>query len=51
VTPRNREIAWGRRRLDYFRHALETHGASNLATENVKGEAAHPERDAAIVID
>ena len=51
VTLRNCTVAWGPQPPDYFRHALETHGASNLVTENFKGKAAHPECDAAIVTD
>lgn len=49
VTLRNCSVVWGGQRPDYFGHALETHGVSNLTTENFRGTAAHPERDAAIV--
>lgn len=49
VTLRNCEVIWGEHRPDYFTHALETENVANLTLENFKGEAAHPERDPAII--
>ncbi len=43
-------IAWGDNRPDYFTHALEAHDVTGLTHPDFIGEAAHPERDAAIAI-
>ena len=43
-------IGWGTNRPDYFTHALEAHDVTALTHPGFTGEAAHPERDAAIVI-
>ncbi len=51
VTLRHCEVVWGAARPDYWGHALEAHAAEHLAVENFKGEAAHPQRFAAIYTD
>jgi hypothetical protein len=45
VTLRNCKVVWGRNRPDYFGHAAEAHDVTDLAIDNLKGTAAHPERD------
>jgi hypothetical protein len=44
-------VTWGVNRPDYFTYAVEGEDVTNLRIENFKGEAAHPERDKAMVID
>ena len=44
------KIAWGAKPPDYFTHALEAESVSNLALTRFTGDAAHPERDQAILI-
>ena len=44
------KIGWGKNRPDYFSHALEAHDVTGLGYPDFIGEAAHPERDAAVVI-
>ena len=51
VTLRNCEVRWGDSRPDYFGPALEAHGVEGLVLENFKGDAAHPQRDKATLID
>jgi hypothetical protein len=43
-------MSWGGNRPDYFTHALEAEKVSALALTRFSGEAAHPERDEAVVI-
>jgi hypothetical protein len=43
-------VAWGENRPDYYTHALEAEDVTGLQISRFAGEAAHPERDAAIVI-
>jgi hypothetical protein len=43
-------VAWGANRPDYFTHALEAEQVTGLALSQFTGEAAHPERDEAILI-
>ena len=43
-------VAWGSSRPDYFTHALEAEQVTELQLTQFDGEAAHPERDAAILI-
>jgi hypothetical protein len=50
VTLRNCQVVW-QSRPDYFRHAIESHGVENLKLEGFQGEAAQPDRDAALVRD
>jgi polygalacturonase len=50
VTVRDCSVNWGSNRPDYFTHALEAEQAANVAITRLKGEAAHPERDQAILI-
>ncbi len=50
VVVKDCKIAWGANRPDWFTHALEAEAASNLAITRFSGEAAHPERDEAILI-
>jgi polygalacturonase len=49
VVLKNCHVAWGNNRPDYFTHALETEDVTGLKLSGFKGEAAHPERDKAIV--
>lgn len=50
VTLKDCRIGWGSNRPDYFTHALEAHDVTGLAWPGFTGEAAHPERDAAIAV-
>ena len=43
-------VAWGANRPDYFTNALEAEQVTGLAFTEFAGEAAHPERDEAILI-
>ena len=43
-------VAWGANRPDYFTHALEAEQVTGLGLTQFAGEAAHPERDEAILI-
>ena len=51
VVLRNCRVDWGENRPEYYGHALESHRVQDLVVENFRGEAAHPERDAAQLID
>ena len=42
-------VAWGGNRPEYFTHALETDDVTGLEITGFVGEAAHPERDSAVV--
>ncbi len=50
VTLKDSKIAWGEKRPDYFTYALETESVTNLGLARFTGDAAHPERDPAILI-
>ena len=50
VTVRDSAIEWGKDRPDYFTHALEAERVTNLALTRFTGDAAHPERDAAVLV-
>ena len=43
-------VAWGESPPEYFTHALETDDVSELRITGFQGEAAHPERDSAVLI-
>jgi polygalacturonase len=43
-------ISWGANRPEYFTHALEAEAVTALAITRLTGEAAHPERDPAILV-
>ena len=43
-------VKWGDKRPDYFTHALEAESVTGLELTAFAGEAAHPERDADIVL-
>jgi len=43
-------VNWGKNCPDYFTNALEAEAATNLRLTRFAGEAAHPERDEAVVI-
>jgi hypothetical protein len=47
VTLRNCEVVWGSR-PDNFSHAIEAIDVSGLSVEGFRGEAAHPDSDAAV---
>jgi polygalacturonase len=51
VTLRNCKVVWGDNRPHYFGHAIEAHDVAELQIENIRGTAAHPERDAPIRIE
>jgi polygalacturonase len=42
VTVRNSSVRWGANRPEYFAHALESHGVTGLAVQNLTGESAFP---------
>ena len=44
-------VTWGQNLPDYYAHALEARHAPGLKLENFQGEAPHPERGDAIVIE
>jgi hypothetical protein len=50
VTLENCSVNWGGNRPDYFTSALEAENVTGLRLTGFKGEAAHPGRDAAIVV-
>jgi polygalacturonase len=50
VIVRDCKVNWGANRAEYFTHALEAAQTSNLAITRLTGDAAHPERDQAILI-
>ena len=50
VSLRRCRIGWGSNRPDYFTHALEAHDVTGLTYPDFTGEAAHPGRDAAIMV-
>ncbi|HKE24049.1 MAG TPA: glycosyl hydrolase family 28 protein [Bryobacteraceae bacterium] len=50
VTVRDSAVEWGSKRPDYFTHALEAERVTNLALTRFTGEAAHPARDAAVLV-
>ena len=50
VTLQNCKLSWGQNRPDYFTHALEAEDVTELKYPGFVGEAAHPERDKAIVV-
>jgi hypothetical protein len=50
IVVRNSHVIWGVHRPDYYGSALEAHDVTGLVTENFKGTAAHPEREAAIQV-
>ncbi len=50
VTLSNCSVRWGGSRPDYFTFALEAESVTNLSLTGFQGKAAHPDRDAAIVI-
>jgi Glycosyl hydrolases family 28 len=50
VTVRDSAVEWGKNRPDYFTHALEAERVTGLALTRFAGEAAHPERDEAVVV-
>lgn len=43
-------VGWGKNRPDYFTHALEAENVTGLDHAGLQGEAAHPTRDAAVVV-
>jgi hypothetical protein len=50
IALRDCRVAWGQSRPDYFTHALEAEDVTALAHPGFVGEAAHPERDKAIIV-
>jgi hypothetical protein len=51
VALHNCTVVWGVSRPAYFRHALEAHRVAHLCNEGFCGQAAYPQRDAAVCID
>ena len=50
VTLEDCRVDWGGNVPDYFTHALEAHDVTALAYPGFQGDAAHPGRDAAVLI-
>ncbi len=50
VTLRDCRVRWGKNRPEYFSHALEAQNVTELKLTDFVGEAAHPERDEAVVV-
>jgi hypothetical protein len=50
VVLKNCSVKWGDKRPDYFTHALEAEAVTGLELTGFAGEAAHPGRDADIMI-
>jgi polygalacturonase len=50
VTLRRCRVIWGKNRPDYFTYALEAENVTGLQMTDFVGEAAHPERDEAVVV-
>jgi len=50
VLVRDSKVQWGANRPDYFTRALEAEHVTGLALTRFSGEAAHPERDEAVVV-
>jgi Glycosyl hydrolases family 28 len=51
VEIKNCSVQWGKNIPGYFTYALEAHDVKDLKVKDFKGEAAHPTRDKAVVID
>jgi hypothetical protein len=51
ITLKQCKVAWGKSRTDYFTNALQAQDVTGLKLTRFVGEAAHPERDPALVID
>jgi hypothetical protein len=50
VVLKHSSVKWGDHRPDYFTHALEAEAVTGLELTGFVGEAAHPERDADILV-
>jgi hypothetical protein len=50
VVVKHSSVKWGDKRPDYFTHALEAEAVTGLELTAFAGEAAHPERDADVVV-
>jgi polygalacturonase len=50
VSFRNCQVAWGKNLPDYFSHALEIENSTEVDYAGLKGKAAHPERDQAVLV-
>jgi polygalacturonase len=50
VVLKHSSVKWGDKRPDYFTHALEAESVTGLELTGFAGEAAHPERDADVVV-
>lgn len=50
ITVRDTRVGWGVNPPEYFTHALEAESVTNLALTRFTGDAAHPDRDPAILI-
>jgi polygalacturonase len=50
VVVKHCSVKWGDKRPDYFTHALEAEAVTGLELTGFAGEAAHPERDADVVV-
>jgi hypothetical protein len=44
-------VNWGKNVPEYFTNAVQAHNVTNLKIEDFKGEAAHPERDKAVIVN
>ncbi len=43
-------VSWGNNVPDYFTNAIQAHDVTDLKNEGFKGDAAHPDRDKAVVV-
>ena len=50
VVLKHSSVKWGDKRPDYFTHALEAEAVTGLELTGFAGAAAHPERDADVVV-
>lgn len=50
VTLKDCSVRWGGNRPDYFTYALEAESVTNLSLTGFRGNAAHPDRDAAVIV-
>ncbi len=50
IVLRNCKVVWGEHRPAYYGHAVEAHDVTDLAVENLKGTAAFPDNEVAVMI-
>jgi hypothetical protein len=50
VTLKGCRVGWGKNVPEYFTHALEAEDCKGLDLRGLQGPAAHPEKDAAVMV-